>query len=115
MQYVKQITFANKKLESGVVSTEDIRTEEYYVQTHTIKDYMEILEKQNVTHLLLDKNNNVRLTSDELRLVLRDIFQNESKYPFLTKEYDSNEHGYDYQVKLFKIDFDMYKEIENLD
>jgi len=48
-------------------------------------------------------------------LVLRDIFQNESKYPFLTKEYDSSEHGYDYQVKLFKIDFDMYKEIENLD
>lgn len=115
VQVVKQITFANKKLESGVASTEDIRTEEYYVQTHTIKDYMQILEKQNITHLLLDKNNNVRLTSDELRLVLRDIFQNESKYPFLTKEYDSNEHGYDYQVKLFKIDFDMYKEIENLD
>ena len=32
------------------------------------------------------------------------------KYPFLIKEYDSKENGFNYHLKLFKIDYDLYDE-----
>ena len=39
------------------------------------------------------------------------IFFNENEFPYLEKVYDSKEKGYDYHVKLFKIN---YKEFENV-
>ena len=68
---------------------------------------------QKITHLLLDEINNSSLINDELRLHLRDIFNHENKYPFLVKEYDSRENGFNYHVKLFKIDYDLYNELIN--
>ena len=85
--------------------------EEYYIpEIDNLKDYFNVLEKRKVTHLLLDENNNTPLINDELRLHLRDIFNHENKYPFLVKEYDSRENGFNYYVKLFKIDYDLYDE-----
>ena len=46
----------------------------------------------------------------ELRLDLIDIFNHENDYPFLTKEYDSKENGFNYHIKIFKIDYDLYNE-----
>ena len=83
--------------------------QEYYIpEVDNLKDYFHVLEKRKVTHLLLDENNNTPLINDELRLHLRDIFNHENKYPFLVKEYDSRENGFNYYVKLFKIDYDLY-------
>ena len=88
--------------------------EEYYIpEIDNLKDYFNVLEKRKVTHLLLDENNNTPLINDELRLHLRDIFNHENKYPFLGKEYDSRENGFNYHVKLFKIDYDLYDELIN--
>jgi hypothetical protein len=36
---------------------------------------------------------------------LNDVFYNEDKYSFLSKEFDSKELGYSYQVKIYKIDY----------
>ena len=46
----------------------------------------------------------------ELGLALVDIFNHENDYPFLTKEYDSKENGFNYHIKIFKIDYDLYNE-----
>ena len=80
---------------------------------NNLDDYFELLKKQKVTHLLLDKENNVRLISDELRIHLIDIFKNEQNYPFLIKEYDSKENGFKYHLKLFKIDYIHYEQLKN--
>ena len=69
-----------------------------------------MLKKQKITHLLLDGINNTKEIDDELRFHLIDIFNHESKYPFLVKEYDSRENGFNYHVKLFKINYDLYDE-----
>ena len=88
--------------------------QEYYIpEVDNLKDYFDVLEKRKVTHLLLDENNNTPLINDELRLHLRDIFNHENKYPFLMKEYDSRENGFNYYVKLFKIDYDLYDKLIN--
>ena len=87
---------------------------EYYnPQINNLKDYFRVLEKQKITHLLLDENNNSPLINDKLKLHLKDIFNHENKYPFLIKEYDSKENGFNYYVKLFKIDYNLYDEWVN--
>jgi len=78
-----------------------------------LRDYFQVLEKQKITHLLLDGINNTPLINDELRLHLIDIFNHKNKYPFLVKEYDSMENGFNYHVKLFKINYDLYNELIN--
>ena len=88
-----------------------------YVDKKNIKnidEYFNLLKKQQVTHLLLDEENNVSLINDELRISLRDIFKNEKDYAFLTKEYDSRENGFNYHLKLFMIDYTLYEEIKKL-
>ena len=71
-----------------------------------LKDYLKLLEKQKVTHLLVDKINNSILINNDLRNELQQIFYNENNYPFLIKEYDSKENGFKYHVKLFKINYE---------
>jgi len=39
-------------------------------------------------------------------------FKNEEKFPYLTKIYDSSEHGFDYHLKIFKIDYEKFESIE---
>ena len=78
-----------------------------------LRDYFQALEKQKITHLLLDESNNAPWLNDKLRLHLADIFNHENKYPFLVKEYDSKKNGYSYYVKLFEINYDLYNEVIN--
>jgi len=102
-----------KQLEADVDEIDIILKEslEYHnQQIYNLRDYFQVLEKQKITHLLLDGINNTPLINDELRLHLIDIFNHENKYPFLVKEYDSRENGFNYHVKLFKINYDLYDE-----
>ena len=85
--------------------------EEYHnPEIDNLRDYFQVLVNQKITHLLLDEFNNTPLINDELRLHLIDIFNHENKYPFLVKEYDSKENGFNYHIKLFKIDYKMLEE-----
>ena len=90
-------------------------SDEYLSKTDNLEDYFKILEKQKVSHLLLDEAVNSRLTSDDLRIHLRDIFKNEKDYPYLFKVYDSKDVGFNYQLKLFEIDYNAYKKMQNND
>ena len=90
----------------------DKKEEKYYIpEIDNLRDYFHVrVGEQKITHLLLDENNNTPLINDELRFHLKDIFNHENKYPFLVKVYDSRENGFNYYVKLFKIDYDLYNE-----
>lgn len=83
-----------------------------HLDLYNLRDYFQFLEKQKVTHLILDKYSGAQL-QHELSLNLLDIFNHENKYPFLVKEYDSKENGFNYHLKLFKIDYDLYDEWVN--
>lgn len=71
------------------------------------KDYSSLKE-----FILDNKNNNLThiITDDSIKRqkFLREIFENESNYPFLEKEFDSSELGYNYHLKLFRINYDKY-------
>ena len=74
-------------------------------QINDFEEYLTLLKVQNVSHLLIDEKNNTILINDKLRSDLIHVFNNEEKYPFLTKEYDSKENGFKYHIKLFKINY----------
>ena len=40
------------------------------------------------------------------------FYKMKKKYSFLTKVYDSKDMGYSYIVKVFKIDYDIFEELE---
>ncbi len=44
---------------------------------------------------------------------LNEVYFNEQKYPYLTKEFDSKELGFDYHVKIYKIDYEKYATDKN--
>ena len=58
-----------------------------------------------LTHVVVDNNPN----RPEF---LKDVFYNEKKFPYLTKIYDSSEQGYDYHLKIFRIDYQKFESIE---
>jgi 4-amino-4-deoxy-L-arabinose transferase-like glycosyltransferase len=68
---------------------------EYSLLIEFIKDNQE----NGLTHIVADDKNN-RLP------YLKDVFENESNYEYLIKEFDSSEEGFSYHLKLFKIDYD---------
>jgi len=70
----------------------------------SLSDYIDSKERQ-LTHLVIDDNSN---RPD----FLQDAFENEEKYPYLIKEFDSRDIGYDYQVKIFKINYEKFNEVK---
>tara|TARA_Y100001936_G_scaffold7864_1_gene6987 strand:- start:8224 stop:9861 length:1638 start_codon:yes stop_codon:yes gene_type:complete len=63
--------------------------------------YLSFAESEKMTHLVLDGNN---LDTE----FLKNIFKNENEYQFLKKIYDSKQMGYDKQVKIFEIDYNLF-------
>ena len=61
---------------------------------------------EKITHIVVKENNDP--------VFLNDIFENEEKYDYLIKEYDSKEKGHDIHFKLFRINYDEVK-ISNLE
>ncbi len=69
----------------------------------SVDQAMKYFKENNFTHLVIDKNEN-KLG------IISNVFHNEEEFPFLEKEYDSFEHGYNYGLKIFKIN---YNEFDN--
>ena len=63
--------------------------------------YLSFAESEKMTHLVLDGNN---LDTE----FLKNIFKNENEYQYLKKIYDSQQMGYNKQVKIFEIDYDLF-------
>ena len=104
----------NEQLKQWNPDIDELEIEEsieyHNILIDNLGDFFQVLKKQKMTHLILDEFNSSELINDELRLHLIDIFNHENKYPFLVKEYDSKENGFNYHIKLFKIDYKMLEE-----
>ena len=72
-------------------------------ESSTIEEYIQVHKKEGLSHLVLDGG-------DNRKEFFNQVFNNESHYPYLEKIFDSDEKGFEYHVKIFKID---YKKFEN--
>lgn len=57
--------------------------------------------RNDVTHIIIDNDSN-------LPKFLQQVFQSEEKYEYLNKVYDSKDYGFEYHVKLFKINYEKF-------
>ena len=80
------------------VSTTRISANEY----DNLSEFIFNSQSDGLSHLVIDTDSN-------LPHFLRDVFENEKKFSYLIKEYDSKEEGMKYHVKIFRIDYDEFK------
>ncbi len=78
----------------GTNSMEELLTSSGYHEDRFGRSFL--VEK--ITHIVVKEDNNPAF--------LNDVFENEEKYDYLTKEYDSKEKGHDIYFKLFRINYE---------
>ena len=67
----------------------------------TLINYIEDSKDKGITHIVVD--------GKQQQEFLNDIFYNEKEFPYLIKEYDSRDKGYQYHVKVYKIDYKIFQ------
>ena len=70
----------------------------------TLEEFILNNEQYGLTHLIIDDN----LKRQEF---LKDIILNENNFLYLEKELDSKDLGFEYQVKIYKINYEMFNSI----
>ena len=85
-------------LSNTIEQIQFVETEDY----DNIEKYLEFGKKSGLKYLIVDDN----MKQPDF---LREVFNNESNYPFLNKEFDSHDYNYEYHVKIFKIDYNIIK------
>ena len=70
----------------------------------SLNEFIDFGKNEGLTHIIADKNPN----RPEF---LKDVFNNEEKFLYLTKIYDSSEQGYEYHIKIFRIDYKKFQSI----
>tara|TARA_B100002049_G_scaffold144802_1_gene107497 strand:- start:27 stop:947 length:921 start_codon:yes stop_codon:yes gene_type:complete len=70
----------------------------------SLNEFIDFGKNEGLTHIIVDKNPN----RPEF---LKDVFNNEEKFPYLAKIYDSSEQGYEYHIKIFRIDYKKFQSI----
>lgn len=83
---------------------------EYSIKTISTTDYnslneLIISQKSNLTHLIVDQNKN------NPKYILN-ILNNEKNYPYLIKEFDSNDFDFKYKVNMYKINYERFNELQ---
>ena len=70
----------------------------------SLNEFIDYGKNEGLTHIVADEN-------EKRPQFLKDVFKNEEKFPYLTKIYDSIEQGYDYHLKIFRIDYEKFESI----
>ena len=72
---------------------------------NSLIEFIDRSKNEGLTHIVADGN-------ETRPQFIKDVFHNEEKFPYLTKIYDSAEHGYDYHLKIFRINYEKFESIE---
>ncbi len=72
----------------------------------SIEDIVKIGKNKGLSYLIVDDLND----KPNRKPFFNDLFYHDEKYPYLVKKFDSKEHGYNYQVKIFKIDYEKFED-----
>lgn len=67
----------------------------------SLVEYIELSKSKGLTHLVIDNEKRPNF--------LMDAFNNESKYPYLKKVFDSWDYNYKYHLKIYKIDYEKFQ------
>ena len=79
---------------------------EFALNRHpALSEFISFDKNDGLTHIVVDNNPN----RPEF---LKDVFYNEEKFSYLTKIYDSSEHGYEYHLKIFRIDYEKFESVK---
>ena len=73
----------------------------WYDETKSIENMIKEGERNGLSHLVIDVNEN-------RPQFIKDILINDKKFPYLIKEFDSLEHNYKYELKIYKIDYEKF-------
>ena len=78
--------------------------EDYQIKSISTNNFNSLEEfifdsKDNLTHLIVDDN-------PYLPQFLHNVYENEEKYEFLNKIFDSKDYGFNHHVKVFEINFE---------
>jgi hypothetical protein len=71
---------------------------------NSLTEFIEENKTQGLSHIIIDDK-------DTRKIFLQDIFDNEMKYTYLIKKFDSVENGFTYHLKVFEIDYKKFKEL----
>lgn len=77
---------------------------------NSLEEYLKMGEKLGLTHLVLDGRDSIYRP-----IFFKEVFENEEKYPYLLKIYDSTRHNFKYHVKIFEIDYVEFNQVINLE
>ena len=72
------------------------------IKSNNIIEFLQNSKEKGITHLVIDNKEKRRA------VFVNDIFENEQKFSYLIKIYDSKEEQLSYQVKIFKINYDKF-------
>ena len=95
-------------LETFPILSSEIKQKVKLIETYgfySLNEFIVYGEREGLTHIVVDDNQN----RSEF---LKDVFRNEGKYVYLSKIYDSSEHGYDYHLKIFRIDYEKFNSVK---
>jgi len=68
----------------------------------TLSEYIIDSKEKGLTHIVVDGKQQPKF--------LNDVFFDAQKFPYLIKEYDSQDKDYQYHVKIYKIDYEKFNE-----
>ena len=126
-QYEREAMIIAEEISKRTSIINDYHPESIYLRTIGFLDYSEysgkrqiIMNKINVLLLENYSNLNELLKDAEMKKMeflisdnnphrveyIKKIYENENQYPFLEKVFDSNDFGFKYKVKIFKINYD---------
>ena len=80
---------------------EKVTKQIWYNESNSIKEVIINGKEKGLTHLVIDDNPN------RPQFIL-DVLINEENFPYLIKEFDSIEKGYNYQLNIYKIDYEKF-------
>ena len=72
----------------------------------SINESFEYLNENEISYLVVDGKEN-------RHKFLNEVFYNDERFPFLEKEYDSIENGFNYHIKIYKINYEKWVEVIN--
>ncbi len=73
----------------------------------SLEKYIESAKNNGLTHLVIDGSKN-------RQAFLNDVYYHEEKYPYLVKVFDSTDNNFKYHVKIYKINYDKFNQINSL-
>jgi hypothetical protein len=77
-----------------------------YENEDNLQDWISKSKDKGLTHILIDNN---KQRPD----FLKEIFFEETKYTYLEKIYDSRNQGFDYQLKVFEINYELFESLKH--